>query len=73
MEDDIQDSLREYFNRNINIEVEYKDIRKYQIHLQIAELEHEFTYGYNAHLTFDANIDIIKKEIEQCIIKYYLR
>lgn len=73
MEQDIQDSLREYFNRNIEIEVEYKDLRKYQIYLRMADLEHQFTYGYDAHLTFDANIDIIKKEIERCIIKYYLR
>lgn len=73
MELEIQDSLRELFNSNIDIEVEYKDIRKYKIHLQIGTCEHSFIYGYNAHLTFDANIDIIKKEIEKCIINFYLR
>ena len=72
MELDIQDALVEYFI-NIKIEVNYKDIRKYEIYLQIETMEHRFIYGYDAHLTFDANIDIIKKEIERCILEYYKR
>jgi len=72
MELDIQDALVEYFT-NINIEVKYKDIRKYEIYLQIGTMEHRFIYGYDAYLTFDANIDIIKKEIERCILEYYKR
>lgn len=72
MELDIQDALIEYFT-NIKIQVHYKDIRKYEIYLQLNEMEHRFIYGYNAHLTFDANIDIIKKEIERCILAYYKR
>ena len=72
MELDIQDALQEYFD-NIKIEVNYKDIRKYEIYLCIETKENKFTYTYDAHLTFDANIDIIRKEIENCILEYYKR
>ena len=72
MELEIQDALIEYF-ANIKIEVNYKDIRKYEIYLQLETMEHRFIYGYNAYLTFEANIDIIKKEIEKCILDYYKR
>ena len=72
MELEIYDALAEYFC-NIKINVEYKDVRKYEIQLQIETMESSFIYKYDAHLTFDANIDIIKKEIEKCILKYYRR
>lgn len=72
MELDIQDALVEYFT-NIKIDVEYKDVRKYEIKLQIETMQTGFIYIYDAHLTFDANISIIIKEIEKCILKYYQR
>lgn len=72
MEYEIYDALAEHFD-NIKIDVEYKDVRKYKIKLQIETMQTEFIYTYDAHLTFDANISIIIKEIEKCIIKYYQR
>lgn len=72
MEYEIQDALVEHF-ANIKIDVEYKEVRKYEIKLQIETMQTGFIYTYDAHLTFDANIDIIKKEIERCILEYYKR
>lgn len=72
MELEIYDALAEYFV-NLKIEVGYLDIRKYLISLKIDISETQFVYEYDAHLTFDSNIDIIKKEIERCILKYFKR
>lgn len=72
MDLEIYDKLAKYFC-NIKIEVEYVKIRQYKISLQIETMETSFIYQYDARLTFDANIDIIKKEIEKWILKYYQR
>ena len=72
MEAEIEEALVGYF-KNIKIDVNYKTLRTYEIVGKIEEMEYKIIYFYNAHLTFDANIDTIKKEIEKCILGYYRR
>lgn len=69
MELEIYEALAKYFV-NIKIEVGYVDIRLYQINIRVETEEYIIKYQYDARLTFDANIDIIKKEIEKWILKY---
>lgn len=66
----IQDRLNEYFN-NLDIEVEYSDLRKYKIFIVLNQSIYKYLFKYDAHLTLDANIDLIRKEIEKCILNYY--
>lgn len=72
MELEIYEALAKYF-ANIKIEVGYIDIRLYQINIRVETEEYIIKFKYDTHLTFDANIDIIKKEIEKCILAYYRR
>ena len=61
--------------RNVKIEVEFIDFRKYKIicKLPIIEEIFDFTYTYNVNFTKDYNIDIIKYNIDKQIIKCYKR
>ena len=84
MSEDIQESLEAYFP-NIEIEVEYKDIRKYQIKLikhtnailkdkknnDIIKKSVTFEYKWNNNWTFSANIEQIKYLINK-YFKLYL-
>ena len=72
MDLDIQDSLEEIF-KNIKIEVEYLEFRRYQIRIVVDAGEYIITFKYDANLTYEKNIDIIEKEIEKCILDYYIR
>jgi hypothetical protein len=72
MDLDIQDSLEEIF-KNIKIEVEYLEFRRYEIRIVVDTGEYIITFKYDANLTFEKNIDIIRKEIEKCILDYYIR
>lgn len=83
MSEDIQESLEAYFP-NIEIEVEYKDIRKYQIKLikhtntilkdkknnDIIKKSVTFEYKWNNNCTFSANIEQIKYSINKYFILY---
>lgn len=84
MSEDIQESLEPYFP-NIEIEVEYKDIRKYQIKLikhtntilkdkknnDIIKKSVTFEYKWSNNWTFSANIEQIKYSINK-YFKLYL-
>ena len=84
MSEDIQESLEAYFP-NIEIEVEYKDIRKYQIKLikhtniilkdkknnDIIKKSVTFEYKWNNNWTFSSNIEQIKYSINK-YFKLYL-
>ena len=84
MSEDIQESLEPYFP-NIEIEVKYIDIRKYQIKLikhtntilkdkknnDIIKKSVTFEYKWNNNWTFSANIEQIKYSINK-YFKLYL-
>ena len=84
MSEDIQESLEPYFP-NIEIEVKYNDIRKYQIKLikhtntilkdkknnDIIKKSVTFEYKWNNNWTFLANIEQIKYSINK-YFKLYL-
>ena len=84
MSEDIQESLEPYF-LNIEIEVKYIDIRKYQIKLikytntilkdkknnDIIKKSVTFEYKWNNNWTFSANIEQIKYSINK-YFKLYL-
>lgn len=58
--------------KNLIVEVNYKDIRKYEILIKLeykgVTYESKFEYLYNAKLTLDANISIIENIIDSKII-----
>lgn len=84
MSEDIQESLEVYYP-NLQIEVEYIDIRKYQIKLikhtntilkdnknnDIIKKSVTFEYKWNNNWTFSANIEQIKYSINR-YFKLYL-
>ena len=77
MSEDIQESLEAYFP-NIEIEVEYVDIRKYKIKLLKKVSKHNiikksvsFEYKWSNNWTFSANIEQIKYSINK-YFKLYL-
>lgn len=71
MEIEIEDKLEEIY-KNLIVEVNYKDIRKYEIVIKLeykgVTYESNFEYLYNAKLTLDANINIIENIIDSKII-----
>lgn len=71
MELEIEDKLQEIY-KNLIVEVNYKDIRKYEIVIKLeykgVTYESNFEYLYNAKLTLDANISIIENIIDTKII-----
>lgn len=71
MELEIEDKLQEIY-KNLIVEVNYKDIRKYEIVIKIeykcVTYESKFEYLYNAKLTLDVNISIIENIIDSKII-----
>ena len=74
MEEEIEDKLQEIY-KNIKIEVKYENLRTYRIYLtyktDIAEIKKDIILIYDAHLTFDANINIIVSKIDRIILSYY--
>lgn len=71
MELEIEDKLQELY-KNLIVEVNYKDIRKYEILIRLEYksviYESKFEYLYNVKLTLDANISIIENIIDREII-----
>lgn len=71
MELEIEEKLQLIY-KNLIVEVNYKDIRKYEIVIKLeykgVTYESKFEYLYNAKLTLDGNIDIIENIIDSKII-----
>lgn len=71
MELEIEEKLQLIY-KNLIVEVNYKDIRKYEIVIKLeykgVTYESKFEYLYNAKLTLDANISIIENIIDSKII-----
>lgn len=72
MEEKLQERLENDYKSCIKIEVEYKDIRTYEIKVNLLTnetLESRIEYKYNVMYTFDSNIEEIKSLIDKEIIK----
>ena len=74
MELEIEDKLQEIY-KNIEIEVEYIDLRKYQINVKIKiedqEYKKEIIHIWDAYYIFDANIGDICNNIDNFILGLY--
>lgn len=69
MEEELQERLEQDYKSCIKIEVEYKDIRTYEINLLTNEiLGSRIIYKYNVKYTLDSNIEEIKSLIDKEII-----
>ena len=72
MEEELQERLEQDYKSCIKIEVEYKDIRTYEIKVNLLTnetLESRIIYKYNVMYTLDSNIEEIKSLIDKEIIK----
>lgn len=71
MELEIEEKLQLKY-KNLIVEVNYKDIRKYEIIIKLeykgVTYESKIEYLYNAKLTLDGNLDIIENIIDSKII-----
>lgn len=71
MELEIEEKLQLKY-KNLIVEVNYKDIRKYEIVIKLeykgVTYESKIEYLYNAKLILDANISIIENIIDSKII-----
>lgn len=71
MDLEIEDRLQEIYNF-IEIEVNFKDFRKYEITIKIEQqgttCESKIIFTYDDTLTLDANISIIENIIDSKII-----
>lgn len=73
MELEIEEKLENIY-KNLKIDVKFKDFRKYEINVTINNEDiNYFEYTYDATLTLDANISIIRKIIDTKIILPYFR
>ena len=73
MELEIEEKLENIY-KNLKIEVNFKDFRKYEINVTINNKDiNYFDYTYDVTLTLDANISIIRKIIDNKIILPYFR
>ena len=74
MELEIEDKLQELY-KHIQIEVEYIDLRKYQINVKIKiedqEYKKEIIHIWDAYYTFDVNIGTISNKIDNFILDLY--
>lgn len=74
MELEIEDKLQEKYN-HIEINVNYVDLRKYQIYVKIRienqEYSKEIIHIWDAHYTRDVNIGSIYNKIDNFILGLY--
>lgn len=74
MELEIEDKLQEKY-KYIEINVNYVDLRKYQINVKIKidslEYNKEIIYIWDAHYTQDVNINTICNIIDYFILEVY--
>lgn len=72
MQEILQERLENEYKSCIKIDVEYKDIRTYEIKINLLTnetLESRIIYKYNVMHTLDSNIEEIKSLIDKEIIK----
>lgn len=72
MEEQLQERIENEYKSCIKISVEYKDIRTYEIKINLLTnetLESRIIYKYNVKHTLDYNIKEMKSLIDKEIIK----
>lgn len=72
MEEKLQELLENEYKSCVKINVMYKDIRTYEIIINLLTnetLESRIIYKYNVKYTLDSNIEEIKSLIDKEIIK----
>lgn len=72
MEEELQERIEQEYKSCVKINVEYKDIRTYEIEIHLLTnetLESKIEYKYNVMYTLDSNIESIKNLIDKEIIK----
>ena len=74
MEHEIEDKLEEKY-KHLKINVNYVDLRKYEINVKIEidilEYSEEIIYIWDAHYTKEVNINTICNIIDNFILKVY--
>lgn len=79
MVEEIEEKLKEYYEF-LTIEVEYAKIKTYKIFISVTLMDYrnsdvikgvEFYYNWEDHLTFTANIEQMRYNIEKAIIKFF--
>ena len=73
MEEELQERLENDYKSCIKISVEYKDIRTYEIKVNLLTnetLESRIIYKYNVKYTLDSNIEEIKSLIDKEVIRW---
>ena len=76
MEEKLQERLENDYKSCVKINVEYKDIRTYEIEIHLLTNEtlgSKIEYKYNVKYTLDSNIEEIKSLIDKEIIKFIKR
>lgn len=72
MEEELQERLEQEYKSCVKVNVEYKDIRTYEIEIHLLTKEtlgSKIEYKYNVKYTFYLNIESIKNLIDKEIIK----
>lgn len=68
MEEEIEERLKNEYKKDvIKLEVKYKDIRTYDIEIELLtskKINSKIEYKYNVKSTFDNNIEYIKAKID---------
>lgn len=79
MVEEIEEKLKEYYEF-LTIEVDYVKIKTYKIYISVKLTDFrdsevikgvEFYYKWKDHLTFTANIEQMRYNIEKAIIKFF--
>lgn len=70
MEGKIEDFLCENY-KNLQIGVEFKDFRKYQVNLIFENATAQISFTYDNHFTFEINMNSLMNYIDKCIIEYF--
>ena len=76
MEEELQERLENEYKSCIKIEVEYKDIRTYEIKINLLTnetLESRIIYKYNVKYTLDSNSEEIKTLIDKEVIRWKMK
>lgn len=77
MEIKIEEKLKQIY-KNLEIKVEYKDLREYNIYITIEKdgirYESKIIYKYDNYYTLDGNIEYIRDMINnEIILPFYYR
>lgn len=73
MELELEEKLKEVYNKRININVKFKEFRHYEVYLKFLEDTAKIDFTYDNHFTFEININSLCNFIDKVIVEYYRR